>query len=116
MGIDYDKIASEKKEEQKHREITDALSTIAKAIEEDKTQKIEEILSIQSSRLKELVLAIEKKPQEIDNNFVSLLKENMEVLNKTLEHLQKPEVKKKWVFNVQRDQDGLINSIIATNN
>lgn len=110
--------------ERRHEELKDALATIANAIEEDKTVKIVESLNNQSAELKKLILAVKEsssnenssqKPQIFVENVVSLLKENIEILNNTISNLNKPESKKEWVFNVIRDSQGLITSINAIN-
>lgn len=109
--------------ERRHEELKDALTTIANAIEEDKTGKIVESLDKQSNELKKLILAVKEsstkessqKPQIFVENVVSLLKENIEILNNTISNLNKPESKKEWVFNVIRDSQGLITSINAIN-
>mgnify|MGYP003403550812 len=110
--------------ERRHEELKDALATIANAIEEDKTVKIVESLDKQSAELKKLILAVKEsstnenssqKPQIFVENVVSLLKENIEILNNTISNLNKPESKKEWVFNVIRDSQGLITSINAIN-
>lgn len=110
--------------EKRHEELKDALATIANAIEEDKTVKIVESLDKQSAELKKLILAVKEsssnenssqKPQIFVENVVSLLKENIEILNNTISNLNKPESKKEWVFNVIRDSQGLITSINAIN-
>lgn len=110
--------------ERRHEELKDALATIANAIEEDKTVKIVESLNNQSNEIKKLILAVKEsstnenssqKPQIFVENVVSLLKENIEILNNTISNLNKPESKKEWVFNVIRDSQGLITSINAIN-
>lgn len=110
--------------ERRHEELKDALTTIANAIEEDKTVKIVESLNNQSNEIKKLILAVKEsssnenssqKPQIFVENVVSLLKENIEILNNTISNLNKPESKKEWVFNVIRDSQGLITSINAIN-
>lgn len=103
--------------QQRHEEVTRALESIARAIQTNSVTPIAHIMEMHLAKSDRLISAIKEistKGNGIDENVVSLLKENTDNLNKTLKELgtSKP---KEWVFKIKRDSYGQIDSITATN-